>query len=65
MYNKYVKLNPEIHIYSYLKLYRVYKEDLDEESWELVASSKDELVSLLTKLKVKANLCCNGFRTKT
>ena len=65
MYNKYVKLNPEINIYSYLKLYRVYKEDLDEESWELVASSKDELVSLLTKLKVKANLCCNGFRTKT
>jgi len=43
----------------------VYKEDLDEESWELVASSKDELVSLLTKLKVKANLCCNSFRTKT
>lgn len=65
MYNKYVKLNPEINIYSYLKLYRVYKEDLDEESWELVASSKDELVSLLTKLKVNANLCCNGFRTKT
>ncbi|ODN03486.1 Remodeling and spacing factor 1, partial [Orchesella cincta] len=30
---------------------RVYREDIDDETWEMVASSKDELVDLISQLQ--------------
>jgi hypothetical protein len=32
-------------------MFRVYKEDPDEETWELVAQTKDELVAVIDKLR--------------
>ncbi len=47
--------------FTYL-LFRVYREDLDEESWELIAKDKDSLIELLGKLKVVQLFTINGHQ---
>ena len=36
--------------------FRVYKEDLDDETWELIANDKEQLIKLVSDLKVNSSL---------
>ena len=47
----------KISILIYINFCRVYKEDLDEETWELIAKDQDQLIELVSKLRVGIQYC--------